>query len=331
MIPTVQNQAMLQQQGIAGKPTAEMVKALQDAQLNFLSWQDSPLLSSRPICRTSFESDRSSLHSISGGRPFVRPLPAIPHPSAAAHLPAPRSAPPTFWDKPVVHQSQTQLSPRPLPPLPPLSPVPSSDGKESFLACDPPSPCPVYFTSPFDENFEDGCKSTLPSFFPPKLDSVWPYADSGVPPEVPSPTTAQRRRVAKLRRHLGESVVDLLVDRGDTPQLGAGHSRSMSLSGSSADHGGYSSIINHCRSAHGHGANSAETSEDEEEFEDVVSQEHEGGEEGEQADYSWILSNGRVVQTSRRNRYRKKWVFEKGGRRWVVDDYEEVLHALRTL
>lgn len=124
-------------------------------------------------------------------------------------------------------------------------------------------------------------------------------------------------------------MVDLL--RGDTPQLGAGHSRSMSLSRSSSDHGCCSSVSNHCRSVHDHGADSAETSEDEEEFEDVVSQEHEGGEEGEQADYSWILSNGRVVQTSRRNRYRKKWIFEKGGRRWVVDDYDEILHALRTL
>ena len=116
--------------------------------------------------------------------------------------------------------------------------------------------------------------------------------------------------------------------RGDTPQLGAGHSRSMSLSGSSSDHGGCSSILNHCRSAHGHGVDSAETSEDEEEFEDVVSQ---GGEEHEQADFSWILSNGKVFQTSRRNQYRKKWIFEKGGRRWVVDDYDEILHALRTL
>ena len=124
-------------------------------------------------------------------------------------------------------------------------------------------------------------------------------------------------------------MVDLL--RGDTPQLGVGHSRSMSLSGSSADHGGCSSVFNHYRSVHGHGADSAEKSEDEEEFEDVVSQEHEGGEEREQADYSWILSNGKVVQTSRRNRYRKKWIFEKGGRRWVVDDYDEILHALRTL
>ena len=105
----------------------------------------------------------------------------------------------------------------------------------------------------------------------------------------------------------------------------------MSLSGSSADHEGCSSIFNHCRSAHGHGADSAETSEDDEAFEDVVSQEHEGGEEGEQADYSWILSNGRVVQTSRRTRYKKKWIFEKGGRRWVVDDYEDILHALRML
>jgi hypothetical protein len=127
-------------------------------------------------------------------------------------------------------------------------------------------------------------------------------------------------------------VVDLLVDRGDTPQLGAGHLRSMSFSNSSADHGGCSSVFNHCRSAHGHGADSAETSEDEDsEFEDVVSQEHEGVDEGEEADYSWILSNGRAVQTSRRNQYRKKWIFEKGGRRWVVDDYDEILHALRTL
>jgi hypothetical protein len=116
-------------------------------------------------------------------------------------------------------------------------------------------------------------------------------------------------------------VVNLLLDRGKTPQLGAGHSRSMSFSNSSADHGGCPSIFNHCRSAHGHGADSAETSEDEDEFEDVVSQEHEGVEEGEEADYLRILLNGRVVQTSRRNRYRKKWTFEKGGRRWVVDDY----------
>ncbi|KIJ96881.1 hypothetical protein K443DRAFT_10310 [Laccaria amethystina LaAM-08-1] len=270
---------------------AEMDKDLHDAQLKFISWQDSLMLSSRPICRTSFEPDRSSPHSTqstSGRRPFVRPLPAIPHPSAAAHLPAPGSAPPAM----VVHRSQ-QLSPRPLSPLPPLPPVSSSDGK-----------------------------STSPSSLPPKLDSVWAYVDSGVPPEVPSPTTtAQRRHVAKLRRHLGKSVVDLLVDRGDTLQLGAGHSRSMSLS------------VPLCRSAHGHGADSAETSEDEEELEDVVSQEHEGVEEGEEADYSSRgsyrmggLSKLFVGINIGRNGSLRREV-----RRWVVDDYDEVLHALRTL
>ena len=92
--------------------------------------------------------------------------------------------------------------------------------------------------------------------------------------------------------------------------------------GSSVDHGGCSSIFNHCRS-HGHGADSAETSEDQEELDDVACQEHEGG-EGEQADYSWILWESCPDFSL------EKWIFEKGGR-WVVDDYDEVLHALRTL
>ncbi|KAJ7481528.1 hypothetical protein FB451DRAFT_1364718 [Mycena latifolia] len=147
----------------------------------------------------------------SSARPKIRPLPPIP--------PTPKSAPPP-------RRQTSQASLRPLPSVPEVPPVSVSVTPASPLA--PPTPLvqsSAHLSPPFvlpapprrfaslslrlhtspDALERRALAPPLPS--PPPTPGV---------PEPPSPATAQRKRMSKLRRHLGESVqLELFPDPGD--------------------------------------------------------------------------------------------------------------------
>lgn len=136
-------------------------------------------------------------------------------------------------------------------------------------------------------------------------------------PQAPSPMTARRKRMSKLRRHLGESIPDDLIDRESGKLLHELHiiredqvySRNTSSAGAAMR-----KVI----------AISDDTSDASDESDDT-----------EEDDYRWTVENGRTTlrATPSIKRYSKKWMKDKGGKRWTVEEdcYDDVLNALRAL
>jgi hypothetical protein len=160
----------------------------------------------------------------------------------------------------------------------------------------------------------------------------------------PTPQTAKRKRVEKLRRHLGEpipydAVYDHVVPPSrsadpksqdfeivQTPEV-ATYVRAVVTTGrllyfSSNDRdpyeGGYEGD-SEC--SHGQSNESWDSScEVGEKTRRPASPE----------DYTWVLENGTAFRTNAKP-YSCKWVFDKRGRRNTEADYERILEVLRVL
>ncbi|KAF7329786.1 hypothetical protein MKEN_00241900 [Mycena kentingensis (nom. inval.)] len=116
--------------------------------------------------------------------------------------------------------------------------------------------------------------------------------------EPPSPNTAVRRRISKLRRHLGQSVqLDLFGEEGHEADVCAQTANAVrrlldldSSSGSDDD------------------------------------------EESDEEQYAFVLTTGDAqCELPIPNRYSRKWIREKGGQRWVEENYSDILRDLRAL
>ncbi|KAG5220110.1 hypothetical protein IMY05_C4679000600 [Salix suchowensis] len=177
-------------------------------------------------------------------------------------------------------------------------------------------------------------------------------------PQPPSPTTARRRRLNKLQRHLGESIPPELVHspsgRGrslsitlgvslDSSDSGEGlvFERSENLKAKDArtnkaydEFGSLSRFWRKCTQTSNQRIDVTRLVEsDATDDEDDTSL---GSGRGSD-EYQWVVSRASKVEVTgteaRRaaHRYSKRWVREQGGRRWEEHDYNDVLKLLRKL
>ncbi|KAJ7253057.1 hypothetical protein B0H12DRAFT_1233764 [Mycena haematopus] len=254
----------------------------------------------------------------SEARPKIRPLP-IP----------PKSAPP------VPRRQVSQNSLRPLPCVPksatgvtvsvtpatPLTPTMHVVQSITHLSPPPTVTLPQRFaslslrldTSP--DALRPRNSDPTPSFPSPSIpelssDALHPRTADPTPsspspsiPEPPSPSTAHRKRLSKLRRHLGESVpLELLPVAGRADRA------------SREKHVYSQTVIAVKKLLDLDGDDSDTTSEDEEDR------------------YSLVFTHGQTHRTIPVKRYSRKWVRENsGGDRWVEENYSNILRELRAL
>lgn len=121
--------------------------------------------------------------------------------------------------------------------------------------------------------------------------------------------TAKRKRYTKLNRHLGESVPYELVYGPSHPLP---HLKLDEVPEEREYHSSQDALYNPMKNIGNESDSSVEDNADE-------------------ADYTWIMSNGMTRQELSKKRYSKKWIRERGGQRWIEEDYTHVLKALRTL
>lgn len=223
-----------------------------------------------------------------------RPLPRIPIP------PAPKSAPPV----PPQHFPQT-LSPRPLPSPPDSGVTAYSVSPVSPLS--PPTPAfesvrlspPCGWTGPPRSSSLSLKVQTSPDALEPRdLETL----ETPISPELPSPRTVQRKRINKLRRHLGESV-QVVLDRPDKVDVLAG----LRHAGNEDDF----PILNVTVES----VLELQSSPDSD-----TSSECDGDEADDRVDYFFPPARGS-----------RKWMRERGKARWTEDDFTKVLQDLRAL
>ncbi|KAJ7180230.1 hypothetical protein C8R43DRAFT_972273 [Mycena crocata] len=209
----------------------------------------------------------------------IRPLPRLPIP------PSPKSAPPVPHQQ-LVRNAYSATSP---------TPVVASN---THLSPPCPRPGPPRFTS-------------LSLKVQTSPDALQPYVFSPSPlspptptiPEPPSPRTAQRKRISKLRRHLGESVqMQLCPDTVDVlAQL---------------RHAGKADLY----------PDTVEKVLDLEGTDSDMSSECDDDEDEGLVEY-WEMQSAQVPP----KRVSQKWVRERGKNRWTEDNFAKVLQDLRAL
>ncbi|KAF9078596.1 hypothetical protein BDP27DRAFT_1309844 [Rhodocollybia butyracea] len=251
---------------------------------------------------------------------------------------------------------------RPLPPVP-QSPVPTSPVLSSPPRSDtsprtrPLPPTPYLKTSDFSISVTLATPEISPSpplespspcyLFPPKVRRL-PKPDSSLslhtatlsPPSdqcssephspassirVPTPDTARRRRLSKLKRFLGETVPDELVP----------------IISSARDPQTAKDLLAHLSNFKGtESAESLAPALDPtviarrlKELEDdkSLSDSEEKGEVILDMETSSCIQSATPFRAVPSKKYSKKWVWEKGGRRREEQDYDYIMRALRTL
>ncbi|KAL0578817.1 hypothetical protein V5O48_003185 [Marasmius crinis-equi] len=259
----------------------------------------------------------------------VRPLPSPPTPlSAGPRMVRPLPPPPPT---PSCPEPQFQITPAtPLPPPTPNAPPPST------IHLAPPKPKPYAFLS---------LETTMDSLRPPRsICESEDFVPSPLTPSIPvkpSPSVAQKKRMSKLRRHLGEAVTEtmlsgspsgsedtLLLDKKILPDFPGEDLKThnlrdliftkvfsdLELDGSSSDEE-EESVEHEAPMEEKDGSNSGGAC-DEDEDED---------------EHCWVVNNSSTFRAAAFRRQSKKWLREKGGHRWEEQDYTDILRALRSL
>ncbi|KAJ6613552.1 hypothetical protein B0H10DRAFT_1951346 [Mycena sp. CBHHK59/15] len=264
----------------------------------------------------------------------IRPLPRIPVPLA----PGPRSAPPeprhqrslsSLRPLPRLPVSGVSISVTPASPLSPLMSLPASNTHLSAPAARPPVPRFVSLslqTSPdalLPRIVEPPPSLPAPAPAPAPAPSIPEPPSLMLEPPPPSPgTTTRRRRISKLRRHLGESIhLELFPDSlaGDTKiDIGGGvlaETRQMR----EREEEIYSHTAVAVKKLLDLSEESDASSDDDEE---------DDGDSREE----WELTHGQAAQRGVPvQRLSRNWVRERGKERWVEGDYAKILRELRAL
>ncbi|KAJ7672599.1 hypothetical protein DFH06DRAFT_96843 [Mycena polygramma] len=231
----------------------------------------------------------------------IRPLPIPPTPKSA---PPPRRQISNASLRPlpcVPESAGISVSVTPASPLSPPTPVVRSNDHLSAPLTLPP---PRRFAS----------LSLRLQTSPDALSSCAPDTPLSAPsapliPEPPTPNTARRRRFSKLRRHLGESVqLDLFPEAGSRDNL-FGTKREADIYSQTAV-----AVRKLLELESGDESDSDTSSEEEDEDE-----------------YSLVFTHGQAHCAIPLKRFSRKWIREKGGERWVEENYSDILRDLRSL
>ncbi|KAF8892938.1 hypothetical protein BD779DRAFT_1507848 [Infundibulicybe gibba] len=209
----------------------------------------------------------------------IRPLPPLPKsPPPPPPLTPPHTKPPTKTHRPL--------------PSPPPPPPPSPHITPTLT----PAPIPPRLLHSQSVEHLRPLRPLTLRISPPSPDI----------PQAPSPITAKRKRISKLRRYLGERVPNELV---------FGHCQNSfraSLLQDKLQEIEKSRIY-------------TQVDQDSDYDSDV------SDDDMEQLDYRWALANGTTVRTLPMKRFSKRWYREQGGRRWEEDNFQNVLATLRNL
>ncbi|CAK5278347.1 unnamed protein product [Mycena citricolor] len=273
-------------------------------------------------------------------RPRVRPLPQIPV------SPAPKSAP----AGPRRQMSHNSLRPLPsVPELRPTPPCPPAAVMFSVIPATPiPPPTPITTPRPDPDANLGASTSTLlvpareislpprfaslslrldtsPDALQPAMHEIHqsskplpvvpasPVSTCSIIMEPPTPTTAHRKRVSKLRRHLGESIqLELFPPDAKgvvTPCTTDVYAQTVVAVKRLLD-------IDSCEDS---GDSSDDNDDDDVDGSEVSSR------------FSLVLTHGAVHRTVPVKRFSRKWVREKGGERWIEENYSKILNDLRSL
>ncbi|KAJ7507207.1 hypothetical protein B0H11DRAFT_2219040 [Mycena galericulata] len=271
-----------------------------------------------PRCR----SDSTPLHIdvAAEPRPKVRPLPQIPiTPKSAPPNPRRHTAPlrplprvPEASVAPELDDSPISVSVTPASPMGPESPI-----VRSTTHLSPPRtlPTPRRFAS-LSLRLDPSPDALAPRVPPPSLPNP-PPATPAAPihvqmPVPPSPNTARRRRISKLRRHLGESIAlelfpdprrrDSVLESDICLQTAIAVQKLLEVDASDAD-------------------DSAPSSDD-----------GDGDDDDDDDDgYSLVLAHEQASRSIPVKRYSRKWIREKGSKQWVEENYSDILRDLRAL
>ncbi|KAJ7337358.1 hypothetical protein DFH08DRAFT_876593 [Mycena albidolilacea] len=228
----------------------------------------------------------------------IRPLPIPPTPTSAPPMPRHRVSQSSLRPLPCVPESAAgvSVSVTPASPLDPRTPVFQSI---THLSAPSTIPLPHRFAS-LSLRLD-----TSPDAVRPRAADPTPLSSPTRPtPEPASPITAQRKRMSKLRRHLGESVqLELFpeVKDGDdvfreayiSSQTVVAVKKLLDLDGDDSD----------------------------------TSSEDDSDDDG----YALVFAHGHTRRVIPVKRHSRKWVREKGGDRWVEENYSNILRDLRAL
>lgn len=252
----------------------------------------------------------------------LRPLPRVP----TSIPPAPKSAPPVPPQQfprnplpsPPLNQFPRSPPPRPLPSLLPQSPpprplpTPPSSGIAFFVIpatpLSPPTPAlessthlSVPCARPGPPRFSSLKVQTSPDALEARAFETRKSPATPMSPELPSPRTVQRKRINKLRRHLGESV-QMVLESPDNADVLAGLRHSGNEDACPVVSITVESVLD--------SGTDSEASSDSE-ADDTV-------------DYFSLTSLSHRPSS-------RKWIRENGKARWTEDDFTKVLQDLRSL
>ncbi|KAJ7682668.1 hypothetical protein DFH06DRAFT_1161797 [Mycena polygramma] len=258
-----------------------------------------PQIQSEPRRRAPRPADIDSHLAESAHQHKFRPLPTPPTPKSAPPAPHQQlSRTPSMRPLPCLPESgPLAISVTPATPLPPPTPTLESDG--THLSAPHPRPGPPRFSS-LSLRVQTSPDALKPRAGGPLLASpVTPLS-----PEPPSPRTAQRKRISKLRRHLGESVQVLLEHPEKLDAL------------AKLRHGGKNDSYPDITVEKVLELDSSDS--------DTLSSDGEGDDALADNDYfNWRrISSHRVSQ---------KWIRERGKERWTEANFSQILQDLRAL
>ena len=287
----------------------------------------SPIISPSPIVfpprRSSSIRRVAASPSFRAGRRRFRPLPPLPREvpeleavdNALASPPSPRRplpSPPTTTTTPTTHNLPAiRLSPPSRDPTAPRSSHLALDSQKTVRSSSMLSPdflstsiTPGQAAVPRNRSRRRPTELRVQTFrtnLSPapslrRVDSAYLSPLTPSIPQRPSPVTTKRKRIAKLRRHLGESIPPELVFRKANvgPERVETISRQLHVRIQNVK-----TVVRDDESAHG-------------------------------VDRSWVTDEAAFHPNAIR-RFSRKWLQERGGRRWVEEDYEKILQALRAL
>ncbi|KAJ7130234.1 hypothetical protein C8R44DRAFT_775152 [Mycena epipterygia] len=240
----------------------------------------------------------------SDARPKIRPLPIPPAPKSAPPLPRRHTSHTSLRPLPCVPESVVSVSVTPASPLSPPTPVVRST---AHLAPPFTLPPPTRFAS-ISLRLNTSPDALEPRESTPPLPSPPPRASPITEP--PSPNTARQRRMSRLRRHLDESVqLELLPDRVDKGTVFGDMHAAVDIYSDI-----YSQTVVAVRKLLELDADDEDTSSDDDDDE-----------------YSLVLTHGQANRTIPVKRHSRKWIREKGGERFVEENYGNILRDLRAL
>ena len=133
--------------------------------------------------------------------------------------------------------------------------------------------------------------------------------------EPPSPATAKRNQYSKLRRHLGASIPPELVYKDKAVDTTSPW---------------IAPVLEYVPED---GLDSIYVIAGEEHDEEEISEESESEESGEseELEIRWEPPPDTAANEPSRDGYCGRWMREQGGRRWLMNDYQDVVQALRDL